>query len=68
MINSKQKGVFMYTGKVNLEVDDYLDLYLVAGKLADQEWQQEIINKLQNYLDGNVNAIYDYYHDEYYHE
>ena len=47
----------MYKEKIQLEVDDYLDLYLVAGKLKDQEWQQEIIIRLQNNLDAKVNKV-----------
>ncbi|WP_428908447.1 hypothetical protein [Niallia sp. Krafla_26] len=34
--------------QLNLEVDQLLDLYLLAGKLNDQDWQQEIIEKLKN--------------------
>ena len=38
----------MWKKKQNLEVNDLLDLYLLAGKLNDQDWQQEIIEKLKN--------------------
>lgn len=31
-----------------LEVNDYLDLFILAGNLGDKQWQQEIIVKLQN--------------------
>lgn len=31
-----------------LEVNDYLDLFILAGNLGDKRWQQEIIVKLQN--------------------
>jgi hypothetical protein len=56
MMNSKHKGVFkMNAGELNLAVDDYLDLYLVAGKLDDQKWQQEIIAKLHNFGNNGVN-------------
>jgi len=29
-------------------VNDYLDLYLYAGKIGDRSWQQEILTKLIN--------------------
>ncbi|WP_034671740.1 hypothetical protein [Ectobacillus panaciterrae] len=32
-----------------LWVNDYLDLYLYAGSIGDISWQQEIIEKLQNF-------------------
>ena len=32
-----------------LEVNDYLDLYLFAKNIGDQAWQEEILQKLQNY-------------------
>jgi len=31
-----------------LTVDQYLDLYLLAGELGDQLWQNEIMEKLNN--------------------
>jgi hypothetical protein len=34
--------------EANLNVDDYLDLYLLAGSLSDKSWQDEMMNKLQN--------------------
>jgi|SRR3954469_17671304 hypothetical protein len=30
-----------------LEVNDYLDLYLLSGSLGDNIWQEEILGKLQ---------------------
>ena len=30
-----------------LEVNDYLDLYLLAGSLGDKLWQNEMITKLE---------------------
>ncbi|WP_071394419.1 hypothetical protein [Bacillus tuaregi] len=30
-----------------LTVDEYLDLYLLAGKLGDPSWQNEIMDKLK---------------------
>ena len=30
-------------------INDYLDLYLIAEKLGDKAWQQEIIRKLHNF-------------------
>ena len=35
--------------EANLNVDDYLDLYLLAGSLSDQLWQDEMMTKLQNF-------------------
>lgn len=55
IINSKQEGYDLNKEKMNLETDDYLDLYLIAGKLEDKEWQQDILKQLQNYLGINVN-------------
>ncbi|MCO7124998.1 hypothetical protein NIE88_04310 [Sporolactobacillus shoreicorticis] len=34
----------------NAKVDDYLDLYLFATKIDDQEWQKEIKNNLAAFL------------------
>nr|WP_295970260.1 hypothetical protein [uncultured Bacillus sp.] len=36
-----------------LEVNDYLDLYLLAGSLNDKSWQQQIIEKLKDAPKGN---------------
>jgi hypothetical protein len=36
-----------------LNVNDYLDLYLFAGKVGDTLWQHEIIEKLQNLSNKN---------------
>jgi uncharacterized membrane protein YheB (UPF0754 family) len=33
---------------LKLEVDDYLDLYLLADQLEDRVWQEEIMNQLKN--------------------
>lgn len=39
-------------------VNDYLDLYLYAGRIGDRSWQQEILTKLLNFstnqLSGSV--------------
>jgi hypothetical protein len=35
--------------EANLNVDDYLDLYLLAGSLSDKSWQDEMMKKLQNF-------------------
>lgn len=40
-----------------LEVNDYLDLYLFAKSIGDQVWQEEILNKLQNYNQKHVDQI-----------
>ncbi len=34
---------------VVLEVNDLLDLYLLAQNLGDEAWQQEILEELQNF-------------------
>lgn len=39
----------MIRNETFLEVNDYLDLYLLAGALQDQSWQQQIIEKLQDF-------------------
>ncbi|KAA9021636.1 hypothetical protein [Niallia endozanthoxylica] len=39
----------MNTNVENLEIDDYLDLYLLAGKMGDKLWQQDILEVLKNY-------------------
>ncbi|MGM7722228.1 hypothetical protein [Metabacillus sp. Hm71] len=33
--------------EMQLEVNDYLDLYLFAGQIGDPLWQEEIIEKLK---------------------
>jgi hypothetical protein len=33
---------------IKLEVDDFLDLYLLAEQLGDKVWQEEIIKQLKN--------------------
>jgi hypothetical protein len=30
-------------------INDYLDLYLYAGSIDDESWQQEILEKLQTF-------------------
>jgi hypothetical protein len=37
----------MLKKRVLLEVNDYLDLYLLAGALGDKLWQDEMITKLE---------------------
>jgi|tagenome__1003787_1003787.scaffolds.fasta_scaffold20951818_4 hypothetical protein len=37
----------------NLDVNDYLDLYLHARHIGDILWQDEIIEKLQNFPNEN---------------
>ncbi len=44
----------MNNKEVYLEVDDYLDLYLLAGKLSDSLWQQEIKEKLKNFQNDST--------------
>lgn len=39
----------MSVREIQLEVNDYLDLYLYAGSIGDTSWQQEIMEKLQNF-------------------
>ncbi|WP_338469576.1 hypothetical protein R4Z10_12190 [Niallia sp. XMNu-256] len=36
----------MVEKQMNAKVNDLLDLYLLAGKLGDHDWQKEIIQKL----------------------
>ncbi|MBB6443599.1 hypothetical protein [Bacillus benzoevorans] len=38
----------MIMNETFLEVNDYLDLYLLAGSLQDKAWQQQIIGKMQD--------------------
>lgn len=33
--------------KTRLEIDDYLDLLILATRLGDRQWQKEIIRKLE---------------------
>jgi hypothetical protein len=35
--------------EIELNVNDYLDLYLFAKKIGDTPWQNEIIEKLRNF-------------------
>ena len=50
-----KKGVCMLNNEGTiLEVNDYLDLYLLAKSLGDQAWQEEIITNLQNYNQHQV--------------
>ncbi|WP_338447996.1 hypothetical protein R4Z09_17300 [Niallia oryzisoli] len=44
----------MLVNGVSLEVDDYLDLYLLAGQMGDKAWQQEILEALNNYEKNEV--------------
>jgi hypothetical protein len=37
----------------HLDINDYLDLYLYARNIDDILWQNEIIEKLQNLLNGS---------------
>lgn len=44
-----ERGFFsMAKDKTFLEVNDYLDLYLLAGSLNDKAWQQQILEKLKD--------------------
>ncbi|WP_071394422.1 hypothetical protein [Bacillus tuaregi] len=44
----------MNANKVNLEIDDYLDLFLLAGQMGDKEWQQEIMEVLNHYEENKA--------------
>lgn len=44
----------MIKDKTFLEVNDYLDLYLIAKSLHDKSWQQEIIEKLKDVPKGDI--------------
>jgi hypothetical protein len=39
---------FVVKKSIKFEVDDYLDLYLLAKQLGDKGWQEEIIKQLKN--------------------
>lgn len=39
----------MNANVVNLEIDDYLDLYLLAGQMGDKSWQDDILETLTHY-------------------
>ena len=39
---------FVVKKSIKFEVDDYLDLYLLAEQLGDKGWQEEIIKQLKN--------------------
>jgi hypothetical protein len=45
----------MSSNETALEVNDYLDLYLLAKSTGDQAWQDEIISKLKNVTHQPVN-------------
>ena len=45
----------MNSNETALEVNDYLDLYLLAKSVDDQAWQDEIISKLKNVAHQPVN-------------
>lgn len=38
----------MVKKSMKLNVDDYLDLYLLAEQLGDKSWQEEIMKQLRN--------------------
>ena len=39
---------FVVKKSIKFEVDDFLDLYLLAEQLGDKGWQEEIIKQLKN--------------------
>ena len=39
---------FVVKKSIKFEVDDFLDLYLLAEQLGDKGWQKEIIKQLKN--------------------
>ena len=39
---------FVVKKSIKFEVDDFLDLYLLAKQLGDKGWQEEIIKQLKN--------------------
>ncbi|WP_394231407.1 hypothetical protein [Niallia oryzisoli] len=45
----------MNANVVNLEIDDYLDLYLLAGQMGDKSWQNDILNALEHYEENKSN-------------
>lgn len=44
----------MVKKSIKFEVDDFLDLYLLAEQLGDKGWQEEIIKQLKNPTDEIV--------------
>jgi len=40
----------MFNNETSLEVNDYLDLYILARNLGDNDWQQEMITRLQRHI------------------
>lgn len=51
----KEGGFTVSNGETVLEINDYLDLYLLAKSMDDRAWQEEILKKLQNYNQNHVN-------------
>jgi hypothetical protein len=47
-IFKKGRGICMNKKEAYLEIDDYLDLFLLAGGLGDNNWQEEVLIQLQN--------------------
>lgn len=45
---------FVVKKSIKFEVDDFLDLYLLAEQLGDKGWQEEIIKQLKNPTDEIV--------------
>ncbi|WP_019637275.1 hypothetical protein [Paenibacillus fonticola] len=46
----------MSARKAALQVDDYLDLLNLAGRLGDLKWQKEILRKLE-YMQNRVTEL-----------
>ena len=40
----------MAANETYLEVNGYLDLYILAGSLGDKQWQEEVLVQLQKFL------------------
>ena len=46
-MNDQKRGIGVDKYEIELNVNDYLDLYLLAGDLGDTIWQLEIIEQLE---------------------
>ena len=46
-IIKKERGIFMGANETYSEINGYLDLYLLAGSLGDERWQEEVLVELQ---------------------
>jgi hypothetical protein len=52
-----KRGSLFMNMVTHLNSDDYLDLYLVAKKMGDQIWQNEIMTKLRDVMNERATDI-----------